>query len=145
MYTPDDLDWKIIEILREEDQSNNAVARLLGISEGTVRQRLKRLKEADILTIRAQINPEVLADQQLAMIGISIQESCYLKERVEQIASLPDVLSASITSGRYDIVAEVLTDSNHGLVEFLTHQLSGVKGIRSTETFVILKSYKKYV
>ncbi|MDC7223073.1 MAG: Lrp/AsnC family transcriptional regulator [Spirochaetales bacterium] len=145
MYTPDDLDWKIIDILREEDQSNNAVARQLGISEGTVRQRLKRLKEADILTIRAQINPEVLEDQQLAMVGITIQESCYLKERVEEISALPSVLSASITSGRYDIIAEVLSESNHGLVEFLTDQLSGIKGIQSTETFVILKSYKKYV
>jgi Lrp/AsnC family transcriptional regulator for asnA, asnC and gidA len=145
VYKPDELDLKIIDILKEEDQSNNAVARKLGISEGTVRQRLKRLKEADILRIRAQINPEVLSNRQLAMVGISIQESCYLKERVEEIATLPDVLSASITSGRYDIMAEVLTDSNHGLVEFLTNQLSRVKGIRATETFVILKSLKKYV
>lgn len=145
MYKPDELDWKIIEILKEEDQSNNAVARQLGISEGTVRQRLKRLKEADILRIRAQINPEVLANQQLAMVGISLQESCFLKERVEDIAALPSVLSASITSGRFDIIAEVLSESNHGLVDFLTHQLSEVKGIRTTETFVILKSLKKYV
>ena len=145
MYKPDELDWKIIAILKEEYQSNNAVARQLGISEGTVRQRLKRLKEADILRIRAQINPEVLADQQLSLIGISIRESCFLKDRVEEIAALSNVLSASITSGRYDIIAEVLTDSNHGMVEFLTNELSTVKGIGSTESFVILRSFKKYV
>lgn len=145
MYKPDDLDWQIIEILRKEDQSNNAVARKLEISEGTVRQRLKKLKESGVLKIRALINPEVLANQQLALVGITIRESCYLKKRVEEIVALPDVLSASITSGRYDIMAEVLTDSNHGLVEFLTHQLSAIEGIGTTETFVMLESYKKYV
>lgn len=145
MYTPDDLDWKIIDILKEADQSNNAVARQLGISEGTVRQRLKKLKEADILHIHAQINPEVLADKQLALVGITIQKSAVLQERLEEISRLPDVLSASITSGRYDIFAEVLSSSNHGLVEFLTKQLSGIEDIGTTETFVILKSYKKYV
>ena len=40
---------------------------------------------------------------------------------------------------------EVLVDSNRGLVRFLTETLSTIDGISTTESFVTLKSYKKYV
>ena len=41
---PDPLDWKIIEILREEAIPNSTIADQLGVSEGTVRARLKKLR-----------------------------------------------------------------------------------------------------
>jgi Lrp/AsnC family transcriptional regulator for asnA, asnC and gidA len=40
---------------------------------------------------------------------------------------------------------EVLTDSNRGLVNFLTESLASVGGIRSSESFIMLKSYQKFV
>ncbi len=142
---PDDIDWQIIRILQREHVSNNAIARELSISEGTVRQRLKRLKEAGILGVRALIDPEVLADQQLAFIGIGIQESRRLREIAERISTLDQVLSVSIVSGRFDILAEILVDSNKGLVQFLTESLSSVEGIARTESFVVLRSFGKWV
>jgi Lrp/AsnC family transcriptional regulator for asnA, asnC and gidA len=55
------------------------------------------------------------------------------------------VLSVSIASGRYDLIAEVLVDSNRGLVRFLTEELSAVEGVISSESFLMLKSYNKFV
>ena len=69
---PDDIDWRIIDILRDEYLPNNAVARRLGVSEGTVRKRIQKLKDAGILRIRALIDPDVLADQQLAMVAVNV-------------------------------------------------------------------------
>ena len=43
---PDETDWKIISILKEGYVPNNTIALELGVSEGTVRARLKKLKEA---------------------------------------------------------------------------------------------------
>ena len=57
---PDETDWKIISILKEGYVPNNTIALELGVSEGTVRARIKKLKEAGILQIRALINPDVL-------------------------------------------------------------------------------------
>ena len=142
---PDEIDWKIINTLRESHQNNNAIARLLGISEGTVRQRLKRLKEAGIVKIRALINPEVLEKQQLAIIAVNVSESSLLESKAKEIAALPNVLDVSITSGRYDLFVQVLIDSNRGLVQFLTEELSAVKKVTSTESFLMLKSLNKYV
>jgi Lrp/AsnC family transcriptional regulator for asnA, asnC and gidA len=145
MYKPDEIDWKIISMLREEYDSNNSLARRLGVSEGTVRQRIRRLKDADVLRVRGQINPDILEEQQLALIGINVGPANKLEAKAREIAALEHVLSASIVSGRYDVIAEVLVSSNKGLVDFLTHQLSTVDGLQSSETFLMLKAFNRFV
>jgi Lrp/AsnC family transcriptional regulator for asnA, asnC and gidA len=142
---PDETDWKIIKILQESYVPNNTIARELGISEGTVRARLKKLKEAGILQVRALINPDVLENKQLVLVAMRVAESKLLDLKAEELSHLPNVLSVSIASGRYDLVAEVLLDSNRGLVQFLTEELSTVEGILSSESFIMLKNYGKYV
>ena len=142
---PDEIDWKIINILREKFVPNNAIARELGVSEGMIRQRVKRLKEAGILKIRALINPDILEDLQLAMVAVNITDSASLKKKADQIANLENVLSVSFTSGRYDLFAEVLVTSNRDLVRFLTEELPNVEGVTNSETFMMLKSYNKFV
>ena len=142
---PDATDWKIIDILRKENQTNNKIAKDLGVSEGMIRRRIQRLKEAGILQVRALINPDMLEQQQLAVIGVSVTESRLLETKGREISSLPCVLSVSLVSGRYDLIAEVLVDSNRGLVKFLTESLSKVEGISKTESFLMLRSYRKFV
>jgi Lrp/AsnC family transcriptional regulator for asnA, asnC and gidA len=142
---PDELDWKIIDLLREEAVPNSAVAEALGVSEGTIRTRLKRLKESGVLEIRALINPDVLANKQLVLVGMTVAEARLLEAKAREVAALPGVQSVSIASGRYDLIAEVMTDSNRGLVSFLTGPLAGVEGIRSSESFLMLQSYGKFV
>ena len=142
---PDETDWKIINILKEGYVPNNTIARELDVSEGTVRARLKKLKEAGILQVRALINPDVLENKQLVLVAMRVAESKLLDLKAEELSRLPNVLSVSIASGRYDLVAEVLLDSNRGLVKFLTEELSTVEGILASESFIMLKNYGKYV
>jgi Lrp/AsnC family transcriptional regulator for asnA, asnC and gidA len=141
----DELDTKIVARLRVENMSNSALADELGLSEGTVRQRIKKLKEAGVLKIRALINPDSLVRQQLATIAVNISESRLLDAKAKEIALLANVLSVSITSGQYDLIVEILVDSNHGLVEFLTQTMAQVEGIAKTESFLMLKNYNKFV
>ena len=115
------------------------------MSEGMIRRRLQRLKDAGILKIRALINPDVLENQQLAILAANVRESRMLDSKAAEIGELPGVLSVSIVSGRYDLIAELLIDSNHGLVKFLTEVLPQVEGISKTESFLLLKSHKKFV
>jgi len=141
----DEIDWKIIDILKEGDQPNNTIAKELDISEGTVRTRIKKLKDSGIMEVRALINPDALENQQLALIAMGIAESRLLESKAKEVAGLENVLSVSIVSGRYDLIAEVLVDSNKGLVKFLTEELSRIKGITRTESFLLLKNFGKFV
>ncbi|MEW5815899.1 MAG: Lrp/AsnC family transcriptional regulator [Spirochaetota bacterium] len=142
---PDEADWKIIEIMRKGREHYNTIAKKLNVSEGMVRQRVRRLKEANILIERALINPDVLDNQLVALVAVNISVSRLLEEKAREISELENVLSVSITSGRYDLLVEVLVDSNKGLVHFITEELSRVEGIAKTECFLLLKSYGKYV
>ncbi len=142
---PDELDWKIIDILAVEAIPNSTIAERIGVSEGTVRARLKKLKDAGVLQVRALINPDVLANKQLVLIGLTVAEAKLLDTKAREVAALPGVLSVSISSGRYDLLVEVLTASNRGLVTFLTGSLSTIDGIRSSESFIMLKSHNKFV
>ena len=141
----DKTDWQIIDILSQENIPNSEVARMLGVSEGTVRQRIKRLKATGDLKIKALRNPNTLGNEQLAVVAVTVAEARLLDQKAREISQLPHVLSVAIVSGQYDLLVEVLLDSNKGLVKFLTESLSTVQGISKTESFVVLKSYNKFV
>ncbi len=142
---PDKLDWKIINILSKKNIPNSTIAQKLSVSEGTIRQRLKRLQNNGVLKIRALRDPNTLENQQLAVVAATLMEAKLLDRKAQEISKLRNVISVSIVSGRYDILIEVLVESNRGLVNFLTEKLSAIEGISKTETFLILKSYQKWV
>ena len=142
---PDKTDWKIINILSEKHVPNNAIAAELDLSEGAIRQRIKKLQEAGILKIKATRDPNILENQQLAIVAANLTEAKLLDSKAKEISELKNVMSVAMVSGQYDLIIEVLIDSNKGLVRFLTEVLSSVEGISKTETFVILKSYNKWI
>ena len=141
----DETDWKIINILREANVPNSTIARELDLSEGAIRQRLKKLKDSGVMIVRGLINPDILSNQQIAMVAATVAESSLLETKAREISALNNVQSVNITTGRYDLMIEVLVDSNKGLVKFLTEELSQVRGIASTESFIMLKGYNKYI
>ena len=141
----DTVDWKIIDILRESHVPNSAIAKELNLSEGAIRQRLKKLKESGVMVVRGLINPDILENQLIALVAININESAQLETKAQEISELGHVQSVNITTGRYDLMVEVLVDSNKGLVRFLTEQLSRIRGISSTESFLMLKGYNRYI
>lgn len=142
---PDSADWEIINILSEKFETNTVIAKKLGVSEGMVRQRIKKLQDAGIVKVRALRNPEMLENQQLAIVNINVAESKLLDQKAREILKLENVLCVSILSGQFDLLVEVLVDSNKGLIKFLAEKLSKIEGISRTETFLLLKSYEKWV
>ena len=142
---PDKRDWDIIRMLSEQHATNTEIARRLNIAEGTVRQRLKRLQDEGILKIKALRDPNRLEGQQLALVAANVAESRLLDAKAREIAKLNHVMSVSILSGQYDLIMEVVVESNKGLIRFLTEDLSKVEGITKTETFLQLRSYNKWI
>jgi Lrp/AsnC family transcriptional regulator, regulator for asnA, asnC and gidA len=142
---PDKIDWKIINILSQKYVPNSRIAKELGLSEGAIRQRIRKLQTAGILRIKALCDPNVLENQQLAVVTANVAEAKLLDAKAREISKLENVQAVSIVSGRYDLFIEVLVDSNKGLIRFLTEDLSTIDGISKTETFVTLKSYRKFI
>ena len=76
---------------------------------------------------------------------VNVSEPRLLDIKAQEISKLDHVLSVSILSGQYDLIIEVLVDSNQGLIRFLTEELAAVEGLLKTETFLLLRSYNKWI
>ncbi|MDD5707795.1 MAG: Lrp/AsnC family transcriptional regulator [Kiritimatiellae bacterium] len=143
--TIDELDIRIAHELGKDGRlSNRELARRLGISEGSVRQRLGRLVDGGVLRVTAQANLESQPDAFLAIVGVKL-DGRRLTECAKRIAKLPSVLTTMIVTGRHDLMAVILAPSRRTLVDFVTSELSTVPGVRESETSVVLKSLDFWV
>ena len=135
-----------MDALRADGRAtHSAIAAELGVAEGTIRQRLKKLFDSGVFRVAGMVNPEVMPEHQMCVIGLKIAESRQLEARARDVEKLPEVRSVAIVTGRYDLIAEVLVSSNQGLIQFLSRSLAKVEGITSSETFLLLKTYGKWI
>ncbi len=142
----DEMDRRIIAILNEDGRaSNKDIAARLNVSEGTLRNRCHKLSDAGLLRVSGLINPDDSPSKQLMLLGVNITCSRDLTKKAVEISKLADVQSAYITAGRYDIIAEVWIDAKGGLITFLSKTLAKVEGIASTESFLVMKSFNKWI
>ena len=136
----DDTTISIIKYLRDGRTSFKMIARELGLSENTVRFRVKRLIEEGILEIAGLINPEALPRHRTAIVGVRLKTMDLVKKG-EEFSKLRGVVSVSVVTGRYDLMMLVFLKQGFDLLEFYTEEVSRVEDVQSVETFVIYKSY----
>jgi Lrp/AsnC family transcriptional regulator for asnA, asnC and gidA len=141
----DEVDMKIIAILEENGRTaNNEIASRLHISEGTVRNRIKKLTESGFLRVKGLTNPNKRTDKQLIFILASLEVTKNWEEVAEKVAKLPAVKSVSMITGRFDLIIKLFIEP-HNLIQFLTQDLSRVGSIASTESLVTIKTFGMWV
>jgi Lrp/AsnC family transcriptional regulator for asnA, asnC and gidA len=139
----DKIDLFIIQSLRQDGRVAFAqIAQQLKVSPGMIRVRYDRLIETGILRVVAVTNPLLMGMSSMAMIGIRVEGSKLL-EVADKIAALEEVIYLVVTSGAYDIMAEVACRDHAHLLQFLTERLYQVQGVRETESFMHLKIVKE--
>ncbi len=139
----DDTDRAVIEALRKDGRVSFAqIAEQLGVSAGMIRLRYNRLVEMGALKVVAISNPMKMGFKSMAMIGIRVDGSRLL-EAAEQISKLEEVIYLVVTSGRFDLFAEVICRDQAEFVNFLANKLSAIEGVRESESFMHLKIVKE--
>jgi Lrp/AsnC family transcriptional regulator, regulator for asnA, asnC and gidA len=139
----DETDLKIIEELKKDGRVAFAqIAEQLGVSPGMVRQRYNRLIDQGFLKIVAITNPVRMGFRTMAMIGIRAEGSKLL-DVAEKVSQLDEVIYMIISSGRFDIFAEVVCRDHEDLLRFITEKLSRIDGVRESESFMHLKIVKE--
>lgn len=150
MPVPDELDDLDLDIIRELQKDArmhfNKIAPKLGVTEGTVRNRVKSLLERGILVLEARINPTALQSSAAALVGLNLEKRNQV-EIMKRIEAIPGITSVWNTTGRFDLFFEVMVESLKELNAFLFSNDGGIEkvgGILSSETFVLLDSTTKY-
>lgn len=138
MNSLDSIDEQLITLLEHNArQSSETIATQLHVSSATVRRRLKRLVESNLLRIVAFRDPVKAGLPVAALIGLNIDHTL-LAPVMHSISNRPEVIWACTTTGRFDAFALVRFRSSEDLSLFLRSDLTKVKGIRDSETFVCL-------
>jgi Lrp/AsnC family transcriptional regulator for asnA, asnC and gidA len=138
----DDTDRAIIAHLQYDGRMPfTDIAAEVGLSEGSVRRRVKRLIESGVLQIVGVVDPQYLDWRAAGMIGVTVQTE-QVDAVANQIAQFPEVSYLFMASGGYDLFVEVFCRDRDHLASFLNDKLRQVPGVEKTETFMMLKLYK---
>ena len=138
----DTVNKRIIEQLQRDGRMSYAgLAKVVGLSEAAVRQRVQRLLDAGVMQIVAVTDPLSLGFARQVMVGLRVSGD--LRPVADALAAIPEVDYVVICAGGYDLLVElVCTDDDH-LLRVLNDTIRAVPGITSTETFVYLKLAKQ--
>ena len=139
----DELDSKITALLQEDGRASNAqIARRVGVSEGTVRRRLKRLVQEEYISVVALLDPGRMGYASEALVGVQVDPD-KVDQVADDLARLDETSWVSITTGGFDIFAWATLHSAESLGIFLRTKVGTIPGVRRTETFVNLAVKKR--
>jgi Lrp/AsnC family transcriptional regulator, regulator for asnA, asnC and gidA len=142
--SPDDkLNRSIIAMLQKDGRmAFSEIAQELGVSEGTIRNRVSSMKQAGMLQIVAIADPVAAEYKTDAMLGLKIAPGHSPQAVAERLAVLPDVVYILWVSGRFDLLIEVVSNDRDGFLSFLDNEIHGQEDIASIETMTGLKNFK---
>lgn len=129
----DHLDARIIRLMQDEPRIGLLeISRRLGVARGTVQARLGKLVERGVITgFGPELDPARMGRPVLAFVFLEIAQG-RLREAVEVLEAVPEVIEAHGTTGPLDLLCRVVASSNEHLQEILNLILASPAIRRST-------------
>ncbi len=140
--TMDNIDQQLIAALRHNARASVAtLATRLGVSRGTVTNRIRKLEDAGtIVGYTVRLRPEGETGGLQAWMSISI-EGNDARRVTASLLGEPSVLSLHATNGQWDLLAELQVASLAEMAQAL-ERIRLIKGIRNTETSIHLETLR---
>ena len=138
----DTTDRRLLSMLRDNARESVAsMAKSLGVARGTVQNRLARLEAEGVIagyTVRLKLQDE---DQGVRALMTVAVEGNRTDEVLRALKGDPAVCALHTTNGRWDIVAELRTESLEA-VDRVLGRIRQIDGISNTETSLLLSTHK---
>ena len=138
----DDTDRRLISLLRKDARMSVAtLAAKLGVSRGTVTNRLRKLENEHVIVgYTLQLRPDAAPNQIRAWMGVLVDGN---QTRIVMASLLGDPAVAALhdTNGRWDLLAELRAESMAELSNVL-ERIRLIKGIANTETSILLATFR---
>lgn len=139
----DPIDSKMISLLQKDGRiSNIEIAKQLGISEATVRTRLKRLIDENVIQIVAVSNPFRLGFEITGDLYIHV-EMKKMDDVLEALKKIKALWYIVVTTGNNNINAEFVVQTLEDLNDLVYNRISNIDGVVRVETSVIMKYIKR--
>jgi len=140
----DEADQRILSWLSKDARtSNRQIASKLGVAEGTVRARIKRMEEDKLMRITAVTNINCFPNPALAYIWIEVERSSQSADVAKTLAQMGEIGFVGLMMGRFDILVITMVQSNEQLAEFIHQRITSIEGVRRTESTLGVKFVKQ--
>jgi DNA-binding Lrp family transcriptional regulator len=138
----DDTDRRLISLLRKDARmSVAALAAKLGISRGTVTNRLRKLENEHVIVgYTLQLRPDAEPNWIRAWMGVRVDGN-QTRLVTASLLGEPGVAELHDTNGRWDLLAELRAESMAELSQVL-ERIRLIKGIANTETSILLATFR---
>ncbi|MTD55530.1 AsnC family transcriptional regulator [Amycolatopsis pithecellobii] len=132
----DALDKKIFGLLAGNGRMSNLdVAAKVGVSEKTVRQRIRRLIERDGMRVVATLDRQTPPSRLIVLVRVRSGQRFVVADR---LASLPEVDEVHLTTGAYELIVRASFESDSDALEFYVRHVEQGPGIEeSLSTHVV--------
>lgn len=136
---------KLIKNNAKESPEN--LAKLLGIQPGEVSARIKEYEKAGIIQgYQTVINEDKLDDAPVTAaieVRLTAEREGGFNRIAERISRFPEVRSAFLMSGGFDLLLFVSGKTLNEVASFVSEKLSPLNGVVGTATHFMLKTYKR--
>ncbi|MGO1198708.1 MAG: Lrp/AsnC family transcriptional regulator [Dermabacteraceae bacterium] len=135
----DDIGFRILEVLRDHGRiSMAALAQEVGVSRSNAYARVEALTEAGVITgYSARIDP-VRAGLGICTLVFVTTHPQRLTEFLEEVARIPEVESAKITTGEHDVMLLTRGAGVEHVHSFVVGVLAALPQVKSVETVLVL-------
>jgi len=139
---------RIFQIMENDARATpEQIGTMIGMSTAEVKSIIEEAeKDRTIVKYKAMINWERLGEQQvLALIEVRIQPQMDVgfDSIAERIYRFPQVRSAYLVSGGYDLAVLVMGKTMHEVASLVSEKLAPLQGVQGTVTHFLLKRYKE--
>ncbi len=136
----DDIDLKIVRILKEDARTSYSdISKAVGVSAGTVRNRINQMRSSGMLSVDAWLDP--------SLSGLSVHATLLLKVQPGRLVEVADALTAldeavyvATLAGAYDAVADVFCRDIDHLRELIHGKVQKIDGVVDVTTNLVTEN-----
>lgn len=125
----DEVDAAILALLRQNGRmSNREVGRALDVSEGTVRQRLRKLIDARVMRLGLVTDIHTTG----VAVGVTVRikaDPARTRAIAQALAQLESISFVALTLGRFDILAVLAAHSRTEAAETIDNRIANIDGV----------------
>lgn len=138
----DDVDRQLIALLRQDARMSVAtLAGKLGVSRGTVTNRLRKLEDEQLIVgYTVRLRPDAEPNLIRAWTSVLV-EGNQTRAVIASLLGEPGVQALHDTNGRWDLLVELRAETMTDLSQVL-ERVRLIKGIANTETSILLATYR---
>jgi len=138
----DATDQQLISLLRKDARTSVAtLASKLGVSRGTVTNRITKLEDAGtIVGYTVRLRPDAQPNEISAWMSVAV-EGNETRAVISSLLGEPGVACLHDTNGRWDLLAELRAGNLSELSQVL-ERIRLIRGISNSETSIHLETYR---